>query len=75
MEQFDEAHHALVMEAMEEREHLRDLLTSVRAIAERCGANTNWEALDAKIASFGIGSVTPRTFKIVYSPEEMTDQA
>ena len=66
MEQFDEAHHALVMEAMEEREHLRDLLTSVRAICARGGKDTNWNALDAKIAAFGIGSVTPRTFRLPF---------
>lgn len=44
---------------------LRDLLTSVRAICARGGRDTNWEALDKRIASFGIGPITPRTFRIV----------
>lgn len=45
-----------------ERE-LEDLLVSARAIAQRKGENVNWERFDARIASFGIGSVTAKVFK------------
>lgn len=43
----------------------RDLLTSVRAICARNGEDTNWQALDTRIAGLGIGSVTPRTFRLI----------
>lgn len=65
MQQFDEEHHALVSEAIEEAEKCRDLLISVRSICARKGEDTNWEALDEKIAALGIGSITPRTFRLV----------
>lgn len=42
---------------------LEDLLTSARAIAERKGEDTNWELFSKRIASFGIGFVTPKVFK------------
>jgi hypothetical protein len=42
---------------------LEDLLTSARCIAQRKGDDTHWETFDARIASFGIGSVTARVFK------------
>lgn len=44
---------------------LEDLLKSARSIAEREGINTAWDVFDARIASLGIGSVTPKTFRIV----------
>jgi len=44
---------------------LVDLLRSARAIAERKGEGTAWSRFDAAIAKAGIGSVTPRTFRIL----------
>lgn len=43
----------------------KDLLVSVRAIAQRKGVNTNWQGLDNRISELGIGSVTARVFKKV----------
>ncbi len=50
------------------REHeLADLLTSVRSIALRKGADTAWERLDDRIRSYGIGNVTAKVFKVLPS--------
>ena len=44
---------------------LVELLQSARAIAQRKGEGTAWKRFDAAIAKEGIGSVTPRTFRIL----------
>jgi hypothetical protein len=44
---------------------LVNLLQSARAIAQRKGEGTAWKRFDAAIAEEGIGSVTPRTFRIL----------
>ena len=44
---------------------LVELLQSARAIAQRKGEGTAWKRFDAAIAKAGIGSVTPRTFRIL----------
>lgn len=49
-----------------------DLLTSVRVICQRGGEGTHWGRLDAMIASLGIGSVTPRTFRVLTSDTELS---
>lgn len=54
---------------------MEDLLTSVRAIAQRSGESTAWERLDERIAALGIGSVTPRVFKVLPSDLENMDAA
>ena len=46
---------------------LEDLLTSARAIAERKGEGTNWEAFSNAIAARGIGHITAKIFKIPQS--------
>lgn len=46
-------------------EELVDLLVSARAIAQRKGEGTHWERFDARLAKFEIGSVTPRTFRVL----------
>jgi len=46
---------------------MEDLLVSARAIAERRGYATNWDAFDQRLASLGVGTITPRTFRIVAS--------
>jgi len=52
--------------AKTERElELEDLLRSARCIAQRKGENTAWETFDRRLAECGIGSVTPRVFKIL----------
>lgn len=50
-----------------------DLLRSARAIAERKGEGTNWELFSKRIAQFGIGSVTPRTFRYTAKTAEEAD--
>lgn len=53
-----------------ERE-LEDVLTSVRAVCQRRGADTAWERLDMRIANLGgIGSVTAKVFKVLPSDRE-----
>lgn len=49
---------------------LEDLLTSCRAVCQRHGADTAWKRLDERIASFGIGSVTAKVFKVLPSDAE-----
>lgn len=46
---------------------LEDLLISARAIAQRNGENTHWIRFSEAIANAGIGSVTPRVFKVLPS--------
>jgi hypothetical protein len=46
---------------------LESLLASAKAIAERKGAETAWERFSDRLANAGIGSVTPRTFRILPS--------
>lgn len=48
---------------------LRDLLRSARAIADRQGDRTAWARFSASIGELGIGSVTPRTYRILPSDE------
>ena len=43
---------------------LEDLLISARCIAQRKGVDTAWEIFDERLAREGIGSVTPRVFKV-----------
>lgn len=57
------------MKTERERE-LEDLLTSARAICQRRGADTAWERFDQRIASFGIGAVTAKVFKVLPSDLE-----
>ena len=61
-------------EAADEIERLRkrvdelsDLLTSARAIAERKGEGTHWERFSERLGAAGIGSITPRTFRVLPS--------
>lgn len=42
---------------------MRALLESARAIANRQGENTNWEAFDHSIAKFGISQFTARVYE------------
>lgn len=49
---------------------LEDLLISARAIAHRKGEETAWERFDQQLKDAGIGSITPRTFKILPSDRE-----
>lgn len=49
---------------------LEDLLTSAKAIAERCGVETAWERFATRLTEAGIGSATPRTFKVLPSDLE-----
>lgn len=49
---------------------LEDLLTSAHAIAARKGEDTAWERFSAKLSSAGIGSITPRTFRVLPSDAE-----
>jgi len=44
---------------------LVDLIRSARAIAQRKGDGTAWGRFDAALAKTGIGSVTPKTFRIL----------
>jgi hypothetical protein len=53
---------------------LEDVLTSARAIAQRQGAETAWERFDERIAKLGIGSVTPRVFKVLPSDSEFAPE-
>lgn len=55
-----------------ERE-LEDLLVSARAIAQRKGADTAWERFDERLASFGIGCITAKVFKVLPSDRELLE--
>lgn len=44
---------------------LEDLLISARAIAQRNGADTDWDVFDRRLASCGIGCITAKTFRKV----------
>lgn len=56
------------IERLRQREFiLTDLLRSARCIAERRGENVAWERFSESIGKEGIGSVTPRTYKILPS--------
>ena len=46
---------------------LEDLLRSAHAIAERKGADTEWERFAASCKEQGIGSVTARVYKVAPS--------
>ena len=46
-------------------EKLEDMLRSAHAIAERKGEGTAWVRFAARIKALEIGSVTPRTFRIL----------
>lgn len=48
---------------------LEDLLTSARAIAERGGEGTAWVRFSNRLAEAGIGSITPKTFRILPGDE------
>ena len=48
----------------EAKTELKDVLCSARCIAERRGEDTDWETFSNRIAGLGIGSVTPRVFKM-----------
>ena len=48
-------------------DELSDLLTSARAIAERKGEGTHWERFSERLGAAGIGSITPRTFRVLSS--------
>lgn len=56
--------YAIAEKLSAENTQLRDLLCSARCIAERNGKETDWDTFSRRIASFGIGSVTPRVFKV-----------
>jgi hypothetical protein len=59
------------LDQAEQREgELVDLLISARAIAERQGKDTAWSRFSQRIASFGIGCVTAKTFRILPSDRE-----
>ena len=45
-------------------EELEDVLRSAHCIAERRGFETAWDLFAGRIAGLGIGSVTPRVFKV-----------
>lgn len=44
---------------------LEDLCISARAIAERKGEDVAWERFSERLRKAGIGSVTPRTFRVL----------
>lgn len=50
---------------------LKDVLSSARAICQRRGADTAWERFDERIASFGVGAVTAKVFKVLPSDLEL----
>lgn len=52
---------------------LRDLLTSARAIAERKGESTHWDRFSARLGAAGIGTITPRTFRMLPSDTQEDD--
>lgn len=61
-----------VATAKTERElALEDLLRSAHAIAVRKGESTAWNRFAERIRSFGIGSVTAKTFRVL--PDDEVD--
>jgi hypothetical protein len=50
---------------------LKDVLISARCIADRKGTDTAWERFSERIGGMGIGSVTPRVFKVLPSDHEI----
>lgn len=46
---------------------LTDLLTSAHAIAKRNGDGTNFKRFSDRLTAAGIGSVTPKTFRMLPS--------
>lgn len=60
--------------AAKRQDELVDLLVSARAIAERQGEDTAWDRFSQRIASFGIGCVTAKVFKVLPSDLEQDDQ-
>lgn len=61
---------AFANKQLERLEELTDLLTSAKAIAERQGADTHWQRWCDRLTAAGIGSVTPKVFKILPSDLE-----
>jgi hypothetical protein len=60
-----------VLDKIEEgQDELIDLLTSAHAISERKGVDTAWERFSNRLSEAGIGSVTPKTFKVLPSDRE-----
>lgn len=65
---------SLVSKAKTAREiQLEDLLTSARCIAERKGEGTAWCRFSERLRQAGIGSVTPRTFRLLQGDEEAAE--
>lgn len=60
--------------AVQRQDELVDLLVSARAIAERQGEDTAWDRFSQRIASFGIGCITAKIFKILPSDTEQEGQ-
>ena len=52
---------------------VRDLLRSAHAIAERKGERTAWDRFAASCLKLGVGAVTARTYKILPSDEESSN--
>lgn len=52
---------------------LEDALRSARAIAQRNGEGTHWRRFAARINELGIGSVTPKTFRVLPVDAEEND--
>jgi hypothetical protein len=46
---------------------LEDLLTSAHAIVKRQGEGTAWGRFSERLSKAGIGSITPRVFKVLPS--------
>jgi hypothetical protein len=53
---------------------LEDVLRSAHAIAARAGKDVHWRRFSARIEKLGIGSVTPRTFRVLASDLEGESQ-
>ena len=49
---------------------LEDLLTSAHAIATRKGEGTAWVRFSERLLDAGIGSITPKTFRVLPSDTE-----
>lgn len=59
------------MESLHNRiKELEDVLSSAMAIAERDGVGTHWKRFADRIRQLGVGSVTPKTFRILPSDIE-----
>lgn len=44
---------------------LGEIATSAHAIAKRNGEGTAWERFSARCAALGVGSITPKTFRVL----------